>query len=165
MHPDFDCDGLDMVGNIRRLSNQRNWFHPKIRPESTGIVENKSTFRFCFGAATPSVGPLGRVSRRSPLGASPGVTHALILYLFSSRRHIRVGFCLSLDLRRTVVVDRFVRPQLVSLIIHPQYSRLCSFLFLLVSSILRQELALMARLIAQSMVDNQRRSGAAIAGF
>jgi hypothetical protein len=53
----------------------------------------------------------------------------------------------------------------VSLIIHPQYSRLCSFLFLLVSSILRQELALMARLIAQSMVDNQRRSGAAIAGF
>jgi hypothetical protein len=28
-----------MVGKIRRLSNQPNWFHPKIRPESTGIVE------------------------------------------------------------------------------------------------------------------------------
>jgi hypothetical protein len=53
----------------------------------------------------------------------------------------------------------------MSLIIHPQYSRLCSFLFLLVSLILRQELALVARSIAQCMVDNQRRSGAAIAGF
>jgi hypothetical protein len=39
MHPDFDCDGLDMVGKITRLSNQPNWFHPKIHPESTGIVE------------------------------------------------------------------------------------------------------------------------------
>jgi hypothetical protein len=108
---------------------------------------NKSAFRFCFGAATPSVGPLGRVSRQSPLGARPGVTHALILYLFSSRRHIRVGFCLSLDLSRTATIDRFVRPQLVSLIIHPQYSRLCSFLFLLVSSIHRQGLAFVARSI------------------
>jgi hypothetical protein len=52
----------------------------------------------------------------------------------------------------------------VSLIIHSQYSRLCSLLFLLVSSILRQELALVARSIAQCTVDNQRRSGAAIAG-
>jgi hypothetical protein len=39
MHPDSECDGLDMAGKIRRLSNQPNWFHPKIRPESTGIVE------------------------------------------------------------------------------------------------------------------------------
>jgi hypothetical protein len=96
---------------------------------------------------------------------SPEVTHALILYLFNSRHHIRVGFCLSLDLSRTVVVDRFVRPQLVSLIIHPQYYRLCSFLFLLVSSIFKQELALVARSITQCTVDNQRRSGTAIAGF
>jgi hypothetical protein len=91
--------------------------------------------------------------------------YALILYLFSSHRHIRVGFCLSLDLSRTVAVYRFVRPQLASLIIHLQYSRLCSFLFLLVSLILRQELALVVRSIAQCTVDNQRRSGAAIAGF
>jgi hypothetical protein len=98
-------------------------------------------FRFCFGDATPSVGPLGRVSHRSPLGANPGVTHVLILYLFSSCHHIRFGFCLSLDLSRIVAVDRFVRPQLVSLIFHLQYSRLCSFLFLLVSLILMQELA------------------------
>jgi hypothetical protein len=53
----------------------------------------------------------------------------------------------------------------MSLIIHSQYSRLCSFLFMLVSSILNQELALVARSIAQRTVDNQRRSGAAIAGF
>jgi hypothetical protein len=39
MHPDSDCNGLDMVGKITRLSNQPNWFHPKIHPESTGIVE------------------------------------------------------------------------------------------------------------------------------
>jgi hypothetical protein len=52
----------------------------------------------------------------------------------------------------------------VSLIIHPQYSRLCSFLFLLVYSIRRQGLAFVARSIAQRTVDNQRRSGVAIAG-
>jgi hypothetical protein len=39
MHPDSNCDGLDMVGKIRRLSNQPNWFHPKFFPESTGIIE------------------------------------------------------------------------------------------------------------------------------
>jgi hypothetical protein len=144
MHPDSDCDGLDMVGKIRRLSNQPNWFHPKICPESMGIVE---TSQRSDSVLVLRHRLLGRVSRRSPLEATPGVTHALILYLFSSRRHIRVGFCLSLDLSKTIVVDRFVRPQLVSLIIHPQYSRLCSFLFLLVSSILWKELALVARSI------------------
>jgi hypothetical protein len=162
MHPDSDCNGLDMVGKIRRLSNQLNWFHPKIRPESTGIVEISQR---SDSALVLRHHLLGRVSRRSPLEARPGVTHALILYLFSSRRHIRVGFCLSLDLSRTIIVDRFVRPQLMSLIIHPQYSRLCSFLFLLVSSIRRKGLAFVARSIAQRMVDNQRRSGAAIVGF
>jgi hypothetical protein len=39
MHPDSDCDEFDMVGKIMRLSNQPNWFHLKIRKESTGIVE------------------------------------------------------------------------------------------------------------------------------
>jgi hypothetical protein len=39
MHPYSDCDGLDMVGKIHRLSNQPNWFHPKIHPKSTGIIE------------------------------------------------------------------------------------------------------------------------------
>jgi hypothetical protein len=58
--------------------------------------------RFYFGVATPSVGSLGRVSRRSPLGARPGVTHALILYLFSSRRHIRFRVLLSSFYHRTI---------------------------------------------------------------
>jgi hypothetical protein len=53
----------------------------------------------------------------------------------------------------------------VSLIIHPQYSRLCSFLFLLVSSIRRVGLAFVVSSITQHTVDNQRRSGVAIAGF
>jgi hypothetical protein len=39
MRLDSDCDGLDIVGKIKRLSNQPNWFHLKIHPESTGIVE------------------------------------------------------------------------------------------------------------------------------
>jgi hypothetical protein len=42
---------------------------------------------------------------------------------------------------------------------------LCSSLFLFVSSIHRQGLALVARSIVQRIIDNQRRSGAAIAGF
>jgi hypothetical protein len=39
MHLDSDCDRLDMVGKIRRLSNQPNWFHLKIHPESTGMIK------------------------------------------------------------------------------------------------------------------------------
>jgi hypothetical protein len=109
--------------------------------------------------------PLGHVSLLSPLGCIQGGSHALNPYIINSRHHIRAQVLLKLDLSRTVAVDRFVRPQLVSLIIHPQYSRLCYFLFLLVSLILRQELALVVRSIAQCTVDNQRRSGAAIAGF
>jgi hypothetical protein len=109
--------------------------------------------------------PLGRVSLLGPLGHVEGGSHAPKPYITSSRHHIRARVLLKLDLSRTAVVDRFVRPQLVSLIIHPQNSRLCSLLFLLVSSIRRQGLALVARSIAQRMVDNQRRSGAAIVGF
>jgi hypothetical protein len=43
MHLDSDCDVLDMDGKIRILSNQPNWFHPKIHPESTGIVETSQS--------------------------------------------------------------------------------------------------------------------------
>jgi hypothetical protein len=39
MHANSDCDGLDMVGKIRRLFNQLNWFYLKIHLESMGIVE------------------------------------------------------------------------------------------------------------------------------
>jgi hypothetical protein len=43
----------------------------------------------------------------------------------------------------------------VSLFIHPQYSRLCSFLFLLVSLIHRQGFAFVARSIAQRVVETR----------
>ena len=75
------------------------------------------------------------------------------------------GFCLSYSVKNSSPIDRFVRPQLEYLFNHLQFSRLCSFLFLFVSLIRRQGLALVARSIVQRMVDNQRRSGAAIAGF
>ena len=42
-HPNSVCDRLDMVGKIRRLSNQPNWFHLKIHLESTGIVETSQS--------------------------------------------------------------------------------------------------------------------------
>ena len=44
-------------------------------------------------------------------------------------------------------------------------SVILQIVFLLVSSIRRQGLAFVVRSIVQRMVDNQRRSGAAIAGF
>jgi hypothetical protein len=75
------------------------------------------------------------------------------------------GFCLSYYVKNSSPIDWFVRPQLECLINHLQFFGLCSSLFLFVSSIRRQGLALIARSIVQHMVDNQRRSGAAIAGF
>jgi hypothetical protein len=38
-YPDSDGGGQDMDGKITRLSNQPNWSHLKIHPESTGIVK------------------------------------------------------------------------------------------------------------------------------
>jgi hypothetical protein len=74
-------------------------------------------------------------------------------------------FYLSYSVKNSPPIDLFVRPQLKCLINHLQLSRLCSSLFLFVSSIHRQGKALVARSIVQRMVDNQRRSGAAITGF
>jgi hypothetical protein len=75
------------------------------------------------------------------------------------------GFCLSYSVKNSSPIDRFVRPQIECLINHLQFFRLCSSLFLFVSSIHRQGLTLVVRSIVQRMVDNQRRSGAAITGF
>jgi hypothetical protein len=38
-YPNSDCDRLDIVGKIRRLSNQLRWSHLKIHLKSMGIVE------------------------------------------------------------------------------------------------------------------------------
>jgi hypothetical protein len=54
MHPDSDCDGLDIVGKITRLSNQPNWFHPKIHSESTGIVKTIS-IQILFWSVGPCI--------------------------------------------------------------------------------------------------------------
>jgi hypothetical protein len=78
---------------------------------------------------------------------------------------ILCGFCLSYSVKNSSLIDRFVRPQLECLINHLQFSRFCSSLFLSVSLIRGQGLALVARSIVQHMVDNQRRSGVAIARF
>jgi hypothetical protein len=85
--------------------------------------------------------------------------------IYSVATIILCGFCLSYSVKNSSPIDRFVRPQLECLINHLQFSRLCSSVFLFVSSIHRQGKALVVRSIVQCMVDNQRRSGAAIAGF
>jgi hypothetical protein len=84
--------------------------------------------RFCFGVATPSVGPLDRVSCWSPLGVPPGVVHAPNLYFNSSRHHIRVWIFLRSYLSsNSIVVYRFMRPHLVINVV-----LIAFFLFLLV---------------------------------
>jgi hypothetical protein len=145
MHPDSDCNELDMVGKIRILSNQPNWFHTKIRPESTGIVE---TSRHSGSVLVLRHRLLGRVSRRSPLGVSPGVTHALILYLFSSHRHIRFEFFLDQFCRRTVSPSSVCETPS-----HNQYNFGCvSFLFLLVFLIAFVGISLRGEVIRVSRV-------------
>jgi hypothetical protein len=151
MHLDSDCDGLDMVGKIRRLSNQPNWFHPKIRPDSTGIVKKSQHSDFVLVLRHRL---LGRVSRQSPLGASPGVTHTLILYLFSSRHHIRFRFCLDQFYHRTVSSSSICETPSRN-----QYNfGFISFLFLLVflialaGIILRGEVIYVSRMITNGAV-------------
>jgi len=65
-----------------------------------------------------------------------------------------IGFCLSYSVKNCSPLDRFVRPQLVSLIIHLQFGCIhpCSCLC---SSICRQGLAFVVRSTGQRMVDNQ----------
>jgi hypothetical protein len=145
MHLDSNCDGLDMVGKIRRLSNQPNWFHPKIRPESTGIVE---TSQRSDSVLVLRHRLLGRVSRQGLLGASPGVTHVLILYLFRSRRHIRFEFCLDQFYHRTVSSSSVCETPSRN-----QYNFGCvSFLFLLVFLIALAGISLRGEVIRVSLV-------------
>jgi hypothetical protein len=145
MHPDSDCDELDMVGKIKRLSNQPNWFHRKIHPKSTGIVETIQRSDYVLVLRHRL---LGRVSRRSPLGASSGVTHALILYLFSSHCHIRFGFCLDQFCHRTVSPSSACETPSRN-----QYNFGCvSFLFLLVFLIALAGISLRGEVIHVSRV-------------
>ena len=67
-----------------------------------GKRRNKSASRICQGAASPSFGPLGRVSCWSPLGPHPGVLHALTLIYSLAAATLGFGFCLDFFCPRTV---------------------------------------------------------------
>jgi hypothetical protein len=112
-HPDSDCDGLDMDGKIRILSNQPDWSHLKIHPESTGIVEQISA-QSLFWCCDPVCWSLDSVSCWSPLGVPLGVVHTPYLYLNISHYHIRVWVLLRSYLSsNNITVHRFLRPHLV----------------------------------------------------
>ena len=74
------------------------------------------------------------------------------------------GFCLDYSVKNSFAVFRFVRPQLVRLIIHLQFWLLSS-LFLLVFFDSQAGISLLGKVDRATPVDNQRRRGAAIAGF
>jgi hypothetical protein len=130
-----------MDGKLTRLSNQPNWSYLKIHLESTRIVE-----QFCFGAATLFVGSLAHVSRRNSLGARPGVTHALILYIFSNCCHIRVVL-LRLFCHRTVSPSSACETPS-----HNQHGLVAFFLFLLVFFIVLAGISLRGKVTRVSRV-------------
>jgi hypothetical protein len=104
MHSDSDYDGLDMVGKIRIIYNQRNRSHLKIHSKSTGIVE---TSQRSDSVLVLRQRLLGRVSCWSPFGVPPGVVDAPNIYFNSSHHDIRVWVLLRL------FCHRLVRPYLV----------------------------------------------------
>src|SRR6266498_2774606 len=77
---------------------------PPVSPQNSirvnGKRRNKSASRIYQGAASPSFGPLGRVSCWSPLGARPGVLHALTLIYSVAATTLGLGFCLDLFCHR-----------------------------------------------------------------
>jgi hypothetical protein len=99
---------------------------------------------------------------RAHSGCIQGVLHDPRDYI--SSRHILV--------RVSILFKLFCQEQFTDRPVYKTPTRVLNqssvvfqIVFLFVSSIRRQGLALMARSIVQRMVDNQRRSGAAIAGF
>jgi hypothetical protein len=131
-----------------------NWYQSRSLHQGTNLSKRWIVFRFYFGAASPSIGSLGYVSRRSPLGARPGVTHALILYLFSSHSHIRFWVLLRSICHRTVSPSSVCETPS-----HNQYNFGCvSFQFLLVFLIalawisLRGEVTRVSRVITNGAV-------------
>ena len=125
---------------------------PPVSPQNSigvnGKRQNKSASRICQGAASPSFGPLGRVSCWSPLGARPGVLHAPNPYLFSSRCHFRVWVLLRFILSsNSVAVHRFVRPHFVINTV-----LIATSLFLLVFSVALAGISLLGEVIRVTRV-------------
>src|SRR6266540_245160 len=118
---------------------------PPVSPQNSigvnGKHQNKSASRICQGAASPSFGPLGRVSCWSPLGAPNP-------YLFSSRHHFRVRVLLRFILSsNSVVVHRFVRPHFVINTV-----LIATSLFLLVFSVALAGVSLLGEVIRVTRV-------------
>src|SRR5436189_1129018 len=136
---------------------------PPVSPQNSigvnGKRQNKSASRICQGAASPSFGPLGRVSCWSPLGARPGVLHAPNPYLFSSHRHFRVWILLRFILSsNSIAVHRFVRPHFVINTV-----LIATSLFLLVFSVALAGVSLLGEVIRVTRVITKRSSGVVIA--
>ena len=125
---------------------------PPVSPQNSigvnGKRRNKSASRICQGAASPSFGPLGRVSCWSPLGARPGVLHAPNPYLFSSHHHFRVRVLLRFILSsNSVAVHRLVRPHFeINTVL------IATFLFLLVFSVALAGISLLGEVIRVTRV-------------
>ena len=106
---------------------------PPISPQNSigvnGKRQNKSASRICQGAASPSFGPLGRVSCWSPLGARSGV---LLRFILSSN---------------SVAVHRFVRPHFVINTV-----LIATSLFLLVFSVALAGVSLLGEVIRVTRV-------------
>ena len=144
---------------------QWNQFQALIHPESTGIARG-SWRQVSVPALRRRLSVFGHCIMLEPIrGASRGSCATLETLLAAATSLLWFGFCLDYSIKNSFAAVSVCETPTRVLIIHPQFSRLCSFLFLLASSIRRQGLAFVARLIVQRMVDNQRRSGAAITGF
>jgi hypothetical protein len=76
MHPDSDCDGLDMVGKITRLSNQPNWI--RSQQESSKQVSVQILF-WCCDTVCWAVGPC--IVSEPIRGESRGHAHPNTLFI------------------------------------------------------------------------------------
>ena len=112
-------------------------FKPKLirsRQESSEQFDVQNLSR-CCDAVFWSFGPC--IVSGPIRGASRGFCTTLETLLATATPFLGFGFCLSYSAKNNLPLDRFVRPQLECLIIHLQFFRLSSSLFLLVFSIRR----------------------------
>ena len=157
---------------MRMFASQMLPMAPVSGPNSLGVDRNhprKLTSRIYRSAAPPSFGSLGRVSFRRPLGVSPWYLHAPIFLYSVAAALVRVWVLHRFILSRTVVaVHRFVKPQLVRLII---ICRVTSFelrFFRVLACVLRcacMDYPSWRGQPGRDTVDNQRSCGAKITGF
>ena len=98
-------------------------------------------------------------------GASKGSCTTLGSLLAAATPLLGFGFCLDYSVKNSFTVVSVCETPTRVLNHSSAIIQIVFFLILTVSSIRRQGLAFVVTSIVQRMVDNQRRSGAAIAGF